>query len=262
MAGPRGIDSRFFASAPTQAMDPNAGIPDQANLRHLTDVVMQTDRDRLAAGQFEKNMAFRNREFDAREERADTDDMRAAGYLDLQKQELARRQGATQREQVSVEQQAVTDAARRWYAAKRIGDKDGMRQAISEMKALGVNVTEYGQHAQQGAATPASPAAPPRQPHPMNASDAALSKQLTTIENTMVPQLTGRPMAPAAPAHSPQAPGSASDQALAAQMAAIEADMVPKLRGPGFLPGQRPVRSRTAQSDAMLSPGDPLNNIK
>lgn len=294
MAGSRGIDSKFFASAPTQVMDPNAGIPDPRVQQQLTDTVMQTDRDALAARQFDTNLAFRNREFDERSEQADRDDARSDQYLGLQKDQFKRSQGNQDFERAQQRRAAIADATRRWRAAHDHQDVVGMKQALEEIKSLGGSAKEYGALvAGAPAAAPgqSAPVAPPHAPHPMNAKDAAISKQLSQAEATIIPQLQGRASTP-----SPARPGNARDQALSAQLSGIEADMIPKLRGQappgslndqvaidgepvwpvsffppapdlpqpgrGFLPGQRPIRPQVAQSNAMLSPGDPLNNIK
>lgn len=313
MAGARGIDSRFFASAPTQVMDPNAGIVDQRVMQHLTDTVMQTDRDRLAAQQADKAMAFRNREFDERSKRADADDIRSDSYLGIQQADLKRRQAGSKHDLDMQRRAEIADGTRRWRAAAQNGDTAGMKQALEELKRLGVRVEAYGAHAGQPA--PQAQQAPPRgiedgeplsptgdvqrtplvRPFQMSPRDQQTSNELSQVEATMLPQLTGRPGA--APPPPRRTTGSASDRALAAQLSGIEADMIPKLRGSApmpaeslndqiavdgqawlptsffppapdlpqgrsFLPGQRPVRPSTAASDQLLSEGDPYNNLR
>lgn len=293
----RGINPSYFAGMPTVQRDPRAGQADPSYAAMPGQALSEANAMNQRRHEFDTGEGFRAKELALRTEQeqgsAARDDRRLGMYQQgedrrqvQQGSENDRLKAADTRKLIEALQSAIDQG------------EDGIAEALTaELKSRGWNAKPI---ASQGPGSPAAapPGAPPSA-RPMSAADSTTSKQLDQAEARIVPALRGNVPAKQSPSDTKTsnelaAAGEKYGGALAGgsttamdyemamraakQNGALGVKQVPGGwipippgddgdKGPQYqaqprslVPGRR-LRPGVAQSNAMLSPDDPLNKI-
>ncbi len=287
----RGISPSYFAGMPTVARDPRAGQVDPSFAAMPGQALSEANQLGQRRAEVGSNDAFRAREQSHREQQDAASGSRDDRRLGMYQQGEDRRQVQQGFENDRLKAADTRKLVEALQAAEDDGEL-GIAEALAEeLRSRGVGVKPIArQPAGQAAAAPGAATAPAR---PMSAADAQTSKQLDQAEATIIPKLRGNmPAKQAADADlsaqldgveskymgalsKPSATPMPYEAAMAAakQSGALGVMQVPGGWAPddggsstyqakprSLVPG-RSLRPSVAQSNAMLSPDDPLNKI-
>lgn len=247
----RGINPSYFAGMPTVMRDPRANQVDPSFAAMPGQALSEANAMNQRRREFDSGEAFRAKELALRTDQEARSNTREDSRLAMYQQGEDRRQAQQGFENDRLK---AADTRKLVEALQNAVDEGetGIAEALAaELKSRGWSVKPIADQApgEPAAAPPGAPA-PPRAP--MSAADAATSKQLDQAEARIVPALRGN-----------MPPKQAADADLSAQLDAAENKYMGALTGrPKSLVPGRSLRPNVAQSDAMLSEGDPYTRIK
>lgn len=294
----RGINPSYFAGMPTVQRDPRAGQVDPSFAAMPGQALSEANAMNQRRHEFDSGEAFRAKELALRTDQEARSNTREDSRLAMYQQGEDRRQAQQGFENDRLK---AADTRKLVEALQNALDEgeSGIAEALAaELKSRGWGVKPLADQS-PGEPAAAVPGAPPPPRAPMSATDATTSKQLDQAESRIIPALRGNmPPKQAADADlsaqldaaegkymgaltkkptsepmSYEAAMQAAKQSGALGVKQVPGGWQPIVEGDedkgvpyqaqprrGLIPG-RSMRKNVAQSNAMLSPDDPLNKI-
>lgn len=244
----RGISPSYFAGMPTVQRDPRAGQMDAGYAAMPGQALSEASALGQRRHEFDSGEAFRAKELALRTDQDARSATREDSRLAMYQQGEDRRQAQQGFENDRLKAADTRKLVEALQAAVDQGETGIAEALAAELQTRGWGVKPIADQAQ---AEPAPQAQRPAAP--MSPTDAATSKQLDQAEARIIPALRGG-----------MPPKQSADADLAAQLDAAEGKYMGALTGkpqPRSLVPGRSLRPNVAQSNAMLSPDDPLNKI-